>query len=73
MELYTVYVNPKDYPCKVVVRRMEIYGFAGVPIPDREPWFVGTWLDDARKSLPDGLTCIKRHRADDPVIVEVWL
>jgi hypothetical protein len=70
-ELYTVYENPADYPGKFVVRRFTIEQAHAVA--DRDPWFIGDTLHDARNSLPQGLTRIDRDPNDDPVILETWI
>jgi hypothetical protein len=69
--IWTVYCNPRDYPGKFVVRPFRAW--AGEPMPDAEPHFVGDTLEGARASIPTGLVCLGPSPGDDPVIVETWL
>ena len=71
MIMYVVYVNPRDFPGKVVVRRWGID--ADGPAAEDEPMAVTNSLNEARDALPDGLIKIRRSPNDDPVIAEVWI
>ena len=63
---WTIYKHPLDYPNKYVARKFVL------DKPTSEI-LVGGTLEEIRKLLPLGLTCIDRHETDDPVIVETWL
>ena len=67
---YAIYYNPSDVPGKYVVRRWWIDVGSLTPDPDRH---VVDTLEEARKLIPDGFTCVPRYMNDDPVIVEVWV
>lgn len=81
--MYTIYERPRDYPQGYVVRRWEV---------TRESKVVNAGLvsqtpslEEARKSLPPGLTNLNRDvkigegkgfiviQMDDPCIVETWI
>lgn len=68
---WTIYVHPADYPGQFVVRRFACGAF-GV-LPDKKPWHVCDSLEEARASIPDGLTSFARADDDDPCILETWL
>lgn len=65
MILWVIYCSPRDFPDKWVVRQWY----------DKEPSIVAyafETLDDARRSIPQGLANLGRYAQDDPVIHEVW-
>ena len=66
LELWTVYDHPRDAPEWFLARKYVLDGPTAVTVRGRT-------LDDVRSLLPPGLFCLKRHPADDPAIVEVWL
>jgi hypothetical protein len=74
MQGFTIYKNPSDYPGRYVLRRWE-WGLhtGGQPKPDQDPTYVGESLENARANVPEGLICVCRAPADDPVIIETWL
>ena len=65
---YTIYDHPRDFPGGFVVREWEISagGMASV-----RAWTAPS-LEAARELIPEGLFCLQRDAADDPVIVETW-
>lgn len=67
MTIFVVYLNPRDYPGRFVVRR-----WRGL-FADIVPTAVVDTLEQARAAVPRGLTCVAPHCDDDPVIVETWL
>ena len=71
MIMYVIYVNPRDFPGKVVVRRwgIEMEG----PAAEDEPMLVTDSIEQAREALPPGLFNARRSPNDDPVIAEVWI
>lgn len=71
MIMYVIYVNPRDFPGKVVVRRWGIE--ADGPAAEDEPMLVTDSIDQAREALPPGLFNVRRSPNDDPVIAEVWI
>lgn len=71
MIMYVVYVNPRDFPGKVVVRRWGID--ADGPAPESKEFAVVDSIIEAREALPEGLFKIRRSPNDDPVIAEVWI
>jgi len=70
MELFTIYDKPTDEPDKFVLRRWTIVG--SKPTPDAE-YQTADSLEDIRKLLPPGLSCMSRNPTDDPKIVETWI
>lgn len=70
---YTVYDSPADYPGRFVVRRFRVIPNSE-PLPDPEPFYIGTDLEAVRDKLERfGLFKIPRDPQDDPVIVETWI
>jgi hypothetical protein len=64
-----IYCNPLDFPNKWVVREWDSAdGVASASIVA----YVFETLDEARRSIPLGMTNIGRYAQDDPVIHEVW-
>lgn len=66
---YQIADRPPDYPDSVVVRRQTpgctpLRG-VGVTLHDS--------IEEARDSLPAGLTCIGRDPHDDPFVIENWV
>ena len=68
--MWTIYVNPADYPGKYVVRRFGI--FPDGPVPDPEPWAIRETLEGARRRIPSYCVCSGRLEEDEPHIVETW-
>ena len=67
MLMWTIYDNPRDYPGKCVARLFR----GGKPTAEA---LVADDLEALRiHMLLNGLVCLTRDDADDPVIVEVWL
>jgi hypothetical protein len=71
LPMWVIYWNPRDYPCRYVVRRW-LVGASGA-VADDEPNAVVDTLDEARRSVPQGLACLNRAEADERQIVEVWI
>lgn len=69
--MWVIYWNPKDFRDRYVVRRWLVV--ASGPIPDEEPTAVVETLDEARRSIPEGLVRLDRSPADERQILEVWL
>lgn len=72
LEIFTIYVNPKDYPGKFVVRRWSIVRGNPKPVPDAQPWAVTDSLAAARAALPPALYRLERQPGDQPQILETW-
>lgn len=70
LRMYTIFDHPADYPRHFAVRASTIT--LDGPVPDDRVQLADS-LDDARRLIPPGLTCIPRFPADLPVIVEVWV
>lgn len=71
LTVYTIYDNPTDFPGKFVVRKHNVV--AGAAVPENDPHAVMDTLDDARKSIPEGMVNILRLPEDEPQIVESWI
>jgi hypothetical protein len=71
LSMWVIYWNPRDFPNRYIVRRWLVDG-AG-PVADDEPSAIVETLDEARRSIPDGLFCLDRAEADEKQIVEIWL
>ena len=69
--VYTIYENPTDYPGKFVVRKHDV--IAGSSTPAELPCAIASSLDEARKTIPDGMVNIQRLPEDEPQIVESWI
>ena len=71
LPMYVVYDHPLDFPDLFVVRRRDISPGCDTPTdkvwtcPEIEP--LRAWLRG------EGMTCLPRDPADDPVIVETWV
>lgn len=65
MDYYVIYEKPSDYPGFFVVRHYKNNVSDNFSLFDT--------LEEARSSIPKGLTVIGRDKRDDPVIVETWL
>lgn len=71
MDLYVIYLNPSDFPGRVLVRKYLCNG-DGVSIASVVDFFPS--VSEAREALSKkGLIRISRHTGDDPVIVERWV
>ena len=67
---YAIYNKPKDHPTKFVVRQWII----GPGTVNAGPMIcLADTLEEARKSVPEGLVLLPRFDDDDPVIEEVWI
>lgn len=71
LSIYTIYTDPLDFPGKFVVRRHVVE--AGHSVPDVMPMIVADSLEEARRVLPTGSTCLGREPGDDQKIVESWI
>lgn len=71
LSIWTVYYKPRDHPYGYFARRHVVRpgGEAG----STRDTLKDDTLEGLRRQIPEGLVCIARHPADDPVIVEVWL
>lgn len=72
LDLYVIYERPDDYPTKFVVRRHSVVSGGRVDVA-KDPEMVCDSLDEARKSIPDGLYRLPRYEQDVLSIVETWL
>lgn len=71
LHMWTIFDHPADYPDHFVVRRYEVDSAGSRPTDDIRLYHE---LSFARAALESGgLTCIPRHPADDPCVVETWL
>lgn len=70
LTVWTVYVNPADYPGKWVLRGFDV-GSGG--LRRREECTVADSLEMIRAQLPLGLVRLDRAPGDDPVIYESWV
>jgi len=66
LPIWTIYDHPLDFPEFWVARKFELDKPTGEVI-------LGNTLAAVRDTLPEGLICVPRAPADDPVIVECWL
>ncbi len=66
--MFVIYDHPSDYPASFVVRKWLVRDQA-----EPTPCTLHDTLEDARESLPDGLTCLSRSPDDDKAVVETWL
>lgn len=73
LDIFVVFVNPADYPEKVVVRRHRIVQGNKDPVIDEKPWCVCKTVDAARAAIPQGLTRLERHPGDVLSILETWM
>lgn len=71
LSIYTIYQNPSDFPGKFVVRQSLITE-NGINLVD-PPVSITETLEEARQTIPEGLTLIPRLPYDLPVIVECWI
>lgn len=71
LDIWTVTLNPSDYPGKAVARRWVVTAKAQVATDEA---VIADDLAKVRLVLEDrGLVCIPRSPEDDPVIVESWV
>ena len=72
LAIWTVYDHPLDYPNDFVARRFEIGAGGHRPTASI---IVAPDLETLRRIFLTEmhLTCLARHPADDPKIVECWL
>lgn len=70
LAIWTVYLDPLDYPGMYVAREFLIRG--GQPEMTNN-MFVANTLAEIRALLPPWLHCLHRKPADDPKIVESWI
>lgn len=67
---YVIYDKPKDFPTKFVVRLWII----GPGTAQAGPMIcTANTIEEARQSLPDGVSQLPVFANDDPVIAEVWM
>lgn len=64
--MIVIYDHPKDYPKSYVARVWDMNKPTNIAVANKS-------LDILRNAIPEYMSCIKRHRDDDPCIVEVWL
>jgi len=69
---WTIYDHPSDRPDCFIARRWIVMRSYNDPVPTRDV-LTATTLDELRRLLPPGLTCLPRYLNDDPKIVEVWI
>jgi len=69
LEMFVIYDRPTDHPNHFVVRRWLVHHY---PAPC-EACTLHNSLEEARRSLPDGLTRVRRDVNDEQQIVETWL
>ena len=69
--IYTIYDRPEDFPDKCVVRRHFIEN--GESNPEFTVYAIGKEIEDVRRQLPVGLTCVGREVNDEAQIVESWI
>ena len=72
LAIWTVYRHPSDYPDKFVARRFDVDGEGARPTASI---IIASDLETLRGilELELHLTCLDRHPADEPQIVECWL
>ena len=74
-ELWVIFDHPRDYPNHFVLRRQLVIAADGGKSEiqfDQHAYLFET-IQEARAALPDGLVCLGRNYADDPVISETWI
>ncbi len=72
LDMYVVYVNPRDYPEAIVARRHVVT--RNGCLVDIKPALVAGNIDTVRQYMEGmGLKRMSRHPDDDPVIAEIWL
>jgi len=70
LDVWVVYQNPSDYPGKFVVRPFYVNDTG---IRASTDCTVHDDLESARRTIPAGRVRLRRHNADDSVIVETWV
>ncbi len=70
LKQYAIYDHPKDHPHFFVVREWIIGPGTCTPGPMIA---LCDTLEQARRKVPEGYSCLPRFTEDDPVIVEVWI
>lgn len=71
LSLWTVYMQPRDFPDHFVARRWETSGVGARPTDEV---LIHVELEGVREQLRRrDLTPIPRMAGDDPVILETWL
>ena len=70
MDMYTVYIHPRDYRDGFVVRRWVITA-GDAPKPMGATYH--KTLKAAQLAIPRGRLCIPRNEDDDPAILETWV
>jgi hypothetical protein len=68
---YAIYMRPLDFPDNWVVRRWFVVEGQDKPVFDVVPRLANV-LDEARRHVPPGLTCLIDDR-DDPFLFEFWM
>lgn len=69
MKFIVIYFNPSDYKDLYVAREFKV--LPGEVIP-QEIVAIEKTLEEIRKHIPSGMTCMGRFDNDDPVVVETW-
>ena len=71
VKLWVITHKTSDYGERYVLR-MHLLTRSGHVI-DKNPVAIESTLEDIRKWVLPGMTCVPRDPADDPVIVETWV
>jgi hypothetical protein len=72
LTLYVIFgPNATDYPGQYTVRTQMVRN--GEIVHGAEPIGHGQTLDEARRLIPEWMTCLGRDRGDEPQIVEAWI
>lgn len=71
LELWVIYLWPRDFPDKVVARKWRAGAGGTVGTDDIRKFETLAWADDFFRSR--GLTFIAAEPGDDPVIVGSWM
>lgn len=73
VHVWTIYLNPKEYPGRFVARAFLIApgtGFAPTPVDSP---LVADTLEEIRALLPPGLLLYQRQQAAGSCIIEEWI
>jgi len=69
LPMISIYFNPKDFPGKYVARVFDIRPGA---VHATRYIMVDENLEEMRRSIPTGFSCMNRTPEDDPELLEVW-
>ena len=69
LTIWTVYVDPIDYPGKWVLRGHEV----GAVTKPHDHCVVADSLEEIRQAVPRGLVRLQHDQDDDPHIYESWV